>query len=874
MKLFGRRRHRRERELDEELQAHLRMAEAERIAAGETPSDAAAQARRDLGNYARVKEETRETWGGAALERFAQDLRFGFRMLRKSPGISLLAILCLTFGIGANAVVFGWVEGILFRPFPAVAHQERLAAIVGTQRGEPDNPDLSWPDFQDLRRNSRLIDAFIADKIMGTTLSLGERSERATGSIVSANYFDALGVRPALGRGFLPGEDSGDRAHPVAVISWREWQERFRGDPAILGKTQRLSGVPHTIVGVGPKGFDGTFVGYAMRYFVPASMEDVFQAGGYKLEDRDARWIEGFVRLKPGVTIAQAQSEVSAIARRLETAYPETHRGRGIRLFPLRLTPFNKARELRSVLGTMIVVSAFVLVIACANVGNLLLVRSLARRQEMTVRLAIGAGRGRLLAQLLTESLVLSLVGVAGGLAFAYAGRRALVHFFPYEVNLSANLDWRVMLLSGAVCLAATIGIGLAPAFQTRRLDAAAVLKLEAASVAGGGSRGRLRSTLVLVQLSLSFLLLVGAGLVVRSLRKIQEASPGFSTDVTITPVDFDEAGYGPARARNAQQELLDRVVSSPEVRSAAFARFMPLGFRPPSEAAIAVDGYVPQPDEQPTVEYNEVGPGYLSTMGIPLDSGREFSRADDASGPAVAVVNGAMAAKYWRGRDPLGTRLVVKNRPMTVVGVARTSDYHRIGEPPRPFFYVPLGQNPQADAVLQIRPAAPPAAIAKLVARATRDVDPNLARYETRTMRQIVERATSAQRIAVNLLEIFGGLALLLAGIGLFGVMSYAVSQRSREMGVRIALGARGADLLRLVVSQGLVLTVSGVAAGGAAALVLTRLMQSLLYGVGPRDPLTFAAACAVLFATALGASLVPAWRASRIDPWRALRE
>jgi predicted permease len=709
---------------------------------------------------------------------------------------------------------------------------------------------------------------------MGATLSLGERSERATGSIVSANYFGALGLRPALGRGFLPGEDEGRKAHPVAVISWREWQERFRGDRAIVGRTQRLNGVPHTIVGVGPKGFDGTFVGYAMRYFVPASMEETFGAGGYKLEDRGARWIEGFVRPKPGVSLAQAQAELAAIARRLETAYPQTNRGRGIRLFPLRLTPFNKASELRSVLGTMLVVSAFVLVIACANVGNLLLVRSLARKQEMTVRLAIGAGRARLLAQLVTESLILSSFGVAGGLSFAYACRRALVSFFPYEVNLSANLDWRVMALSGAVCLAATIGIGIAPAFQTRSLDAAAVLKLETASVAGGVSRGRLRSMLVLVQLALSFLLLVGAGLVFRSLRKMQGASPGFSTDVTITPIDLRAANDDIGRAKNAQQEILDRVAASPEVRSAAFARFMPLGFRPPSEAPIVVDGYVPRPDEQPIVEYNEVGPGYLSTMGIPLVSGREFSRVDNELGPAVAVVNEAMAAKYWRDRDPLGTRLVVKNGSMTVVGVARTSDYHKLGEPPRPFFYVPLRQNFQADAVLHTRPAAPLAAVAKLVARATRDVDPNLARYETRTMRQTVERATSAQKIAVKLLEIFGGLAVLLAAIGLFGVLSYAVSQRTRELGVRMALGARRWDLMRLVVSEGLILTAAGMLAGALVALASTRLLGNLLYRVSPRDPSVFTWAAVTMLATALAACAWPAVRAMRLNPWKALRE
>jgi predicted permease len=850
------------------------MDAAERIARGESPEEAAAGARRDLGNYARVKEQTRETWGGLVLDRLGQDLRFGLRMLRRSPGVSLLAILCLALGIGANAAVFGWIEGTLIRPFPGVVRQDRLLAIVGTRRGEPGNDDLSWPDFQDLRRRCRLIDAFIADKIMGATLSIGERSESTTGSIVSANYFDALGVRPVLGRGFLPGEDSGELAHPVAVVNYTTWKERFHGDRNIVGKTQRLNGVPHTIVGVAPPEFQGTFVGYAMQFFVPASMEEKFEAGGYKLEDRGARWIEGFVRLKPGVTIEQAQAEISSVARNLETAYPETNRGRGVRVFPLRLTPFNKASELRPVLGIMLAVAAFVLVIACANVGNLLLVRSFARRQELTVRLAIGAGRGRILAQLLTEGLILSAFGVLGGLLFARLCRRALVYFFSAKVHLAANLDGRVLAVSAAICLASTVAIGLVPAFQARRLDAASVLKAEAGAVVGGNARSRLRSALVLVQLSLSFLLLVGGGLVVRSLRGIQSADPGFSTDATETPVDLLETGNSVPRAKLLQDELTERIRAEPGIVSAAFARFLPLGLRPPSSAPIAVDRYVPGPDEQPTVQYNEVGPGYLATMAIPLLSGREFTRADDESAPLVAVVNEAMVARYWGGRDPVGDRLIVKGRPMIVVGVSRTSNYGKIGEPPTAFFYVPIRQNFQGDAILNVRSSSPPAAVGKTIERAIRALDPGLVHYETRTMRQIADRAASSQRIAVRLLEIFGALALLLASIGLFGVLSYAVSQRTRELGVRMALGARRWDLIRLVASQGLILTAVGILAGALAALASTRLLGNLLYRVSPRDPSAFTWAALTMLATALAACAWPAVRAMRLDPWKALRE
>jgi macrolide transport system ATP-binding/permease protein len=397
-----------EDDLDAEMRSHLEMAVDANLGRGMSAKEARREARRSFGGVEQTKELYREQRGLPMIETTLQDLRFGLRMLRRSPGFSVLAIVCLTLGIGANAAVFSWVEGILFRPYPAVAHQERLLALSGTARGATgEATELSWPDFLDLQRSCTLIDSFFVSKITGTTLSIGDRAERTIGSIVSANYFDAIGVRPMLGRGFEPGEDAGRSAHPVAVISYQLWQGRFKGDPQIVGKTQRLNGVVHTIVGVAPENFYGTFVGWAMQFWVPASMEDIFEAGGYKLEDRGARWAEAYVRLKPGVTRAQAQAEISGVANRLESIYPETNRGHSAQLWPLWQTPFNNAGALLPTLEIMLGVVFFVLLIACANVGNLLLVRSFARRHEMTVRLAIGAGRGRLLKQLFTEGVVL-----------------------------------------------------------------------------------------------------------------------------------------------------------------------------------------------------------------------------------------------------------------------------------------------------------------------------------------------------------------------------------------------------------------------------------------------------------------------------------
>ena len=799
-------------------------------------------------------------------------------MLRRNPGFSILAILCLTLGIGTNAAVLSWIEGILIHPYPLVAHEDRMFALNATTRGENGYTGLSYPEFLDYAKNSTLFESFIVDKITGTTLSVGDRAERASGAIVSANYFDALGVGPILGRGFRQEEGEGRNAHPVTVIGYRTWQDRYGGDPNIIGRTQYLNGVQHTIIGVAPEKFHGTFIGYSFSFWVPISMQETFDTG-YKLEDRSARWIEGFAFLKPGVTRQQADAELHSISQRLEKDYPETNRGRDLSLSPLWRTPFNQAGNMTSTLAITMAVVFFVLLIACANVSNLLLARSLLRRHEMTMRLALGAGRRRLIRQLLTEGLSLSLIAAVGGIAVAYWCRNALVLSFPSPaagivIDLPGRIDWRVLVASVAICIGATMIFALMPAIHASHLDLSGALKSDGGGVVAGSSRSRLRSALVLVQVSLSFVLLAATGLLLQSLQQMQKTSPGFSTDVIVSGADLVSAGYNLERAKTFDTELLDRVRELPAVESATLSRLIPFSYGTFSTASVAIDGYQPASDEQLNSSYLEVGDDYFKTLGIPIIAGREFQRADDENAVPVVVVNETMAAKYWPGKDPIGQRLKVKDRWLQIVGVAKNVKYEDKLELPRTFFYVPMRQNFLKSNALLIRTRETPGAVKAALAHEVQALDPNLAPTAPFRVQEQVDRKGYTQRLAATLIAIFGGMALFLAAIGLYAVMSYFVSQSTRELGLRMALGANPRDLLRLVVSRGLQLTAAGIVLGGVAALILTRLMGNLLYRVSPHDPLAFGSALVVITIASLSACFLPAWRATRINPIQALRQ
>jgi macrolide transport system ATP-binding/permease protein len=800
-------------------------------------------------------------------------------MLLRSPGFSILAVLCLTLGIGTNAAVLSWIEGILIRPYPLVPHQDRMFALIGTTRGVPGHNGLSYPDFVDLEKNSTLFESFIIDRITGTTLSVGDRAERATVGIVSTNYFDALGVRPILGRGLRPEEATGRNAHPVTVIAYRTWRDRYNSDPNIIGRTQYLNGVQHTVIGVAPERFHGTFVGYSFSFWVPTSMQETFDTTGYKLEDRGARWIEGYAILKPDVSRQQAQAELNSISQRLEKDFPDTNRGHENELVPLWKTPFNGAGNMSSTLAITMAVVFLVLLIACANVSNLLLARSLLRRHEIAMRLALGAGRRRLVRQLVTEGLLLSLIAALGGIAVAYWCRNALVLAFPPPlpgtvIDYPGEIDWRVLAVSAGICIASTLLFALVPAIRASDVDLSSALKTEAGGVLGGSSRSRLRSALVLVQVSLSFILLAGTGLLLQSLIKMRNASPGFNANVVDSVVDLFSAGYKLDGAKIFHTQLLDRVRTLPGVESAALTRVIPFSYNVFSSAPIEIDGYQPPPNEQPTVEYVEVTEDYFTTLGIPIVSGREFMRNDDENVPALAIINETMAAKYWPGKDPVGQRLKAKDRWLQIVGIAKNSNYRTKTETPVPFFYVPLRQNFRVQNTLLIRTPETPGAMMKALAREVHALDPNLAPLITDRLQDQIDEISYSQRLAVTLVALFGGMALFLAAIGLYAVVSYTVSQGTRELGLRMALGAGTKDLIRLVMSRGLVLTATGVAIGVLAAIMLTRLMSNMLYKVSPRDPIAFGLALVVITIASLAACFLPAWRATRIDPVQALRE
>jgi predicted permease len=805
-----------------------------------------------------------------------QDIRYGIRVLRKSPGFTVLAVLTLALGIGANSTIFSWLNATLLNPLPGVANPQQIVVVA---RGKPGHvqASFSYADFMDLRERNRTLSGLTASAIYPISLTEQEKPERLWATMVSANYFDDLGVRPIHGRGFLPAEDHAPGGAAFVVISYHLWQRRFDGNPAAVGRTISLNNHRYTIVGIAPSEFQGSYTGLRADLWVPLMMAKQIIASNDLLEQRGDSWLVVLGRLKPGINREQAQSELNLLMQQIVRQYPDEHAGlKQISLFPLWKAPYGATVYLGGVLLMLMGIAGVVLLLTCANVANLLLVRGVSRRRELAIRLALGANRVRLIRQMLTESLMLALMG--GGIAILITlwSSKTFMNMAPpsdLPIWISVNVDRRVFLVSLAASMFTGILFGVLPAFRASSVSPISVLKDESGSAAGGVRKARLSGGLAVAQVSLSLLMLISAVLLIRSFRNAQGFNPGFNPKgVLLESYDLFPTGDTSPQGIEFDHQALEKIRTLPGVQSASLANWIPLGFSNSSDA-IKPEGYVPGPHEVMEAGVAVVSPDYFRTMEIPLVNGRDFSVEDNAKSQNVVVVNQALVDRYWSGRDAIGKRVQVGKNFYSVVGVASTSRYYSLNEPPEPFIYYPLDQNYTSNITLHVRVTGGPANMALAVQNAIHEMNAGLPVFDITTLDSRIQVSSGILRIAGSTVGIFGLLALILAAVGIYGVVAYSTKQRTREIGIRVALGAQRRDVFRLVIGQGVRLTLIGVAIGLIAAYFFSRILSSLLFGVSASDPLTFGAGAIFLGAVALGACYIPAWRAMRVDPMVALR-
>ena len=879
-----------EANVTEELQQHLDDRYHELRAGGANDDDARRVALEELGEgdllTARMRGAIKRVpepvplgaQEGRGLAGILGDLRFGVRMLRRAPGFTVTAALTIALGVGANTTIFSILNALLLRPLAGAARPNELVLLGRTQQGDGFDT-FSYPDYLDSRDGAKSLSAVVATTVVPSHLSTGGASERVRTELVTGNYFAALGTRPALGR-LLVAEDARDGAPPVLVMSHGAWQSRFGADRSIVGKTVRINAAPYTVVGVAEERFNGTHLTGVVDAFVPitTAMALLPDAGGMR-EQRGAVWLDLFGRLAPGVTAEQAQAELSTIARGLATRYPETNKARGIRVSPgIGLEPSTR-RDITKFMTVLFCVVGLVLLIACANVANLLLARGSARARELAVRASLGASRSRLVRQLLAEGFLLAFLGGVAGVALGAWSLR-LVLRLPVFVNsfsgVAVNVDPRVMAFALGVMLVSGALFALPPAFRTSRVDLVTALKL--GTPGSGDGRSRMRNALVVAQLALSLVLLVAAGLFVRTLQALYRIEPGFETrQVLVATVDPGLQGYDETRMTRLFEGLQERVRAVPGVSHAAMGFIVPLGGGGWDTRAYPFEAK-PTPDD-PGIksDINAVFPGYFATLGMRLVSGRDFTSADRAGSPAVAVINEALADKLWPRGTALGQRFRIGRggeQVLEVVGVVHTARYRSLVEPPRPFFYRPFAQAFRASMTLHVRVASgDPYAVLPSIRRALDEIDRDLPLSRVTTLDQRLDGSVGAQRTAAMLVGVYGALALVLAAVGLYGSMAYSVSRRTREMGIRMALGARASEVRTHVIGQAVRIAGVGVLLGLIAAVPASRLVRSQLFGVEPSDPVTVVGVVVVLATAAVVAAYVPARRATRVDPVVALR-
>ncbi|HTQ54452.1 MAG TPA: ABC transporter permease [Bryobacteraceae bacterium] len=810
-----------------------------------------------------------------------QDLRFGLRLFLGKPGFTVLAVLTLALGIAANTTVFSWVDSILLRPFPGAADPGRLAVFRMIRADAPNGGfHVSYLDYRDYRKNLKSLAGLALHDMQ--VLAVGEpgSAQPVWSELVSGNYFAVLGMKPALGRFFTPEED-GDKpgAYPVVVISEAMWRRQFQEDPQICGKTLRVNQRPLTIVGVAPRGFRGTMPGLALDLFVPLTMAvELHMYDASQLTSRGTHTFMGLARLSPGFDIAGARAEAAAFARTLEKMYPKTNVGISAAVVPLWELPSAGPELLLQPLRILMAIAIILLLIVCANVANLLLARTLARRRELGIRLAMGAGGRRLARQLLTESLLLaSAAGGVGILLASWIGgsMMALVPHVNAPLADTYELSRRSLVFTILICAASALLSGLAPALLSLRTSVNDSLK----TAGGGGQPGhshRLRDLLVVAEVALATLTLAGAGLFLRSFRSAMAMDAGFERkDVTLARIHLSGSGMSALEDQAFCRRLRDFLRTAPGVTDATYSNAAPLGTTAgPWRDMEVVEGYMPAKGEQMSVNTNVVAPDYFKTLHIPLLEGRDFTARDEGKAPPVLIVNQAFAAKYWRGANPVGRRIRIQNTWCTVVGMAKNSKYFNIAEGPRPHFYEPVlsGFDPW-DVYFMIRSEAPISQVASQLRRGIALADGRVASYDVMPLREWTEVTLLPQKTAAAMAGALGLLSLLLAAVGLYSVMAYAVAQRTREIGIRMALGALPRNVLADVLGHGLALTAAGLTLGIVTALAVTRMVAGLLVGVAPTDPIAFTGTAAFLGAVALLASYVPARRATRIQPMVALR-
>jgi predicted permease len=810
-------------------------------------------------------------------------LRYAFRNLAGSPGFTAVAVATLALGIGANTAIFTAVNEVLFRPRPGIGHPGQLVDIGRTDGGRGfDN--MSYPNFRDYRQRNHSLSAVAALMMEPRPLSLGTRdgAERIYANLVSGNYFEVLEARPALGRFFVPDEDRTPGARPVVVLSHDCWQRRFQGDRNIAGREIALNGTKYTVVGVAAPGFHGTLP-ITVDAWIPMMMTPQALATNELLECRRCSFMIAIGRLKPGVTAGEARAEAEAISAQLAREYPEDNRGRGLTVTASRPFPGELTRIVGAFLGLLMAVVGLVLAIASVNVAGMMLVRAAGRRREIAVRLALGAGRGEIARQFMTEGVLVFLAGAAGGLLMAVWMRNALLALIPalpFPITVELSLDWRVVLFALALSLLAGVAASLVPALQSSRPDLAAALK--EGSQPAGFRRLRIRTALVVGQVALSLVLLVSAGLFLRALDKALRVDPGFEINgLHVLSMDFSLAGLNEADGREFAGRFLERVRALPAVTSASWAWSVPLDGGGRGLGALWIPGKrAPGGGEFWDADWSVVTPGYFATLKIPLLRGRDFTDQDTAAQARVAIVNETAARAMWPGEEALGKtfrtgdpRSPAGMETVQVIGVARDQKYRSLGDRPRNFVFVPLGQQYIAGLSLIVRSPNPGVSIPAIRA-ALRDMNPRLPILSALSMPEYAALSMFPQKVASWVSGSLGLLALLLVGLGVYGVTAFSVAQRTREIGIRVAMGAERRDVLRMVLRQGLCLAGWGVAIGSALAAAAARLFAGLLYGVSPLDPATFGAIGAIVLGVAALATLAPARRATAVDPMAALRQ